>query len=98
MNIYDLSICNTLQVLQRRWEGQFRHAGDVIDAVNHAWNNLTHRQLEKAFCTLQTVFDEVIKAEGGNIYKLPHIGKDAIWNNEGVFALRARGTSQSRGF
>ena len=95
-NICDLSICNVLQILQWSYDGQLRNEGDVIAAVNHAWASFTHFQLEKAFCKLQTVFDEVIKCGGGNCYKLPHIGKDAIWKNYGVFVLRARAEQASQ--
>ena len=56
--------------------------------MNHAWAQFYHRQLEKAFCTLQTIFETVILCNGGNVYKIPHLGKDAIWNRDGVHTLR----------
>ena len=40
------------------------------------------RQLEKAFCKLQMIFETVILSNGGNMFKIPHLGKDAIWNCE----------------
>ena len=95
-NICDLSICNVLQCGQWKYGGHFHNIRDVITAVNHAWATFTHKQLEKAFCTLQTVFDAVIRVNGGNCYKLPHIGKDAIWNNYGVYTLCARAKQASQ--
>ena len=95
-NICDLSICNVLQTLQWKYGGPSRNEGDVITAVNHTWNSFLHYQLEKAFCTLQTIFDAVIKQQGGNCYKIPHIGKDAIWRNYGVFVLRSRAEQASQ--
>ena len=96
MNICDLSICIVLQVLQRKYHGQLQNHGDIIAGVNFAWNSFTHIQLEKAFCSLQTIFDEVIKSEGQNTYKIPHINKDAIWNRYGIFTLRARAEQASQ--
>ena len=45
---------------------------------------------------MQTIFDEILKCEGGNTYKIPHIGKDAIWANHGIFVLRARAEQASQ--
>ena len=61
---------------------------DVIHAVYYAWGRFNDRQLEKAFCTLQTVFEEIIKCQGGSQYRIPHIRKEAIWRVYGIHVLR----------
>ena len=91
-NICDLSLNTVLQTQQWDYERDLNTAGDVIQAFNYAWQRFTHTQLEKAFCTLQTVFEQA----GGNQYKIPHIGKDAIWEREGIVALRARAGEASQ--
>ena len=47
-----------------------------------------HYELEKAFCSLALVWDAVILNYGQNDFQMPHLGKDGIWKNEGVHALR----------
>ena len=46
--------------------------------------------LEKAFCTLQTNYDQILCHEGGNRYKTQHIGKEKILRTDGVQVLRER--------
>ena len=87
LNICDLSICNVLQMLQMSYPHTMHTEGDVIDSVNDAWTRFTYYELEKAFCSLAMVWDEVILNYGTNEYQMPHLGKDGIWKNEGVHAL-----------
>ena len=58
-----------------------------MTAVYFAWDKYDHRSLEKAFCTLMTNYDQIICHEGSNRYKTKHIGKEGIWNSQGVHAL-----------
>lgn len=62
-----------------------RSVNDIIDSVDFAWSQFDHLQLEKACCTVNTVYDIVILNHGSNTYVLPHMGKDTILKNEGVF-------------
>ena len=79
---------NVLQTLQMSYPDIMHTEGDVIKAVNDAWLRFDHRQLEKAFCSLALVWDEVIINYGSNQYQMPHLGKDGIWKAEGVHVLR----------
>ena len=68
----------------------------IIHAVNYAWGRFNHEQLEKAFCTLQTVIEEIIKCQGGSQYKILHIKKDAIWNEHGIHFLHEQAERASQ--
>ena len=96
LNICDLSICNVLQTIQRDYDGQLKNVQDVIHAVNYAWREFNDRQLEFSFCTLQTVFDSIIKCQGGSQYKLRHIKKHAIWREHGIHFLREQAEQASQ--
>ena len=74
----------------------FENVQDVINAVEYAWGVFNHWQLERAFLTLQTVFEEVIKCQGGSCYKIPHIGKKALLREHGIFVLRERAERASQ--
>ena len=76
-----------MQYLPWHYKQHLRNIEDVLNAVNHAWDQFCHTQLEKCFCTLQTVFDKVIKSQGGSCYKIQHMKKDAIWRENGVHVL-----------
>ena len=67
-NICDLSICNLLQTLQRKHHGHLNTAYGIIQAVSHAWQTFGDLQLEKSFCTLQRVYEEIILCNGDNTY------------------------------
>ena len=66
-----------------------------MTAVYQAWEQYDHTRIEKAFCTLMTNYDQIICHEGGNCYKTVHLGKDAIWDQEGVHALREHAAEAS---
>ena len=66
MNIFDLSVWNVLQYLSWQYNGHLRNIEDVLNAFHHSWDQFCHTQLEKSFCILQTVFDKVIKCQGGS--------------------------------
>ena len=94
-NICDLSICNVLQTIQQKFHGHLDTPDGIIQAVNHAWLTFEHLQLEKSFCTLQRVHEEIILSSCDNTYVLPHMGKDKIIQEHGIhyFRIRARHAS-----
>ena len=66
-----------------------KNVSDVLDSIQGAWNAFSDVQLEKAFCTLNLVFEQVVLHYGDNCYALPHINKAAIWKKDGVSVLHA---------
>ena len=68
---------------------------DILQSVQAAWNAFSHVQLEKAFCSLNLCYEEVILHYGDNSFNIPHIGQDAIIEEDGILALRARARQAS---
>ena len=58
--------------------------------VNHGWLSFGHLQVEKSFCTLQHVYEEILLCNGNNTYVLPHIGKDKVIREQEIHHLRIR--------
>lgn len=69
MNVLDLGLFSALQSIQYRQESCTLEG--LIDAVNHAWNQIPSQTIDDVFLTLQKVLECVILHEGGNDYKLP---------------------------
>ena len=51
---------------------------DLIASVNKAFEFMPYVALLKVFLSLQMCMIETLKNEGGNFYKLPHMGKDKM--------------------
>ena len=78
-----------------RYVGSIKNVNDIINSVNDAWGCFDHAKLEKAFCSLNMVFDAVIVNYCENTYALPHLGKDAILRTEGILAMREKARQAS---
>ena len=73
-----------------------RTVKDIILSVQDAWARFNHYQLERAFCTLQTDFEEIVITYGENMYEIHHMNKDGIWAREGAHSLRERAQTASQ--
>ncbi|XP_042056497.1 uncharacterized protein LOC121801104 [Salvia splendens] len=51
---------------------------DLLSNVQSSFEELSAQTLNKVFLTLQTCLTEILKVEGGNGYKTPHINKDRL--------------------
>jgi hypothetical protein len=51
---------------------------ELIDSVYKAFEEMSYVSLNKAFITLQSCMNEIIECNGGNDYKIPHMGKDKM--------------------
>ena len=76
MNILDLCFFRSIQALAL--ESAPNTLKELILSVERAFEAYQATILAKSYVTLQTVLREVMKEEGGNGYKLKHMGKDAI--------------------
>jgi hypothetical protein len=47
----------------------------IVANVKNKYENYEHRAIRNAFLTLQGCMIEVMKAGGGNKYKIPHMNK-----------------------
>ena len=75
-NVLDLGYFASLQSLQQQ-----RNSRTIEELQNHvieSYNQLDHVKLNKVFLTHQTVMAEILLNDGGNDYKIPHLGKDRL--------------------
>ena len=86
LNINDLGFFRALQTAY--WElGFATDAASLIANVEKAFNEYDPRTLEKNWVTLASVIDEILKCDGSNDYKIPHMNKDRILRETGALPL-----------
>ena len=51
---------------------------ELIESVEQAYDAYDVKTLAKVYVTLQSVLVEIMKDQGGNTYKPPHMGKDKL--------------------
>ena len=76
MNVLDLGFFRALQSC--RYQYVAKNMDDLIASVNMAFEFMPYVALLKVFLSLQMWMIETLKNEGGNFYKLPHMGKDKM--------------------
>nr|ACV32574.1 mar14 transposase [synthetic construct] len=76
MNALDLGFFASLQSLTYRRIS--RNMDDLIDNVEQEFQAYDDNKLNRVFLTLQSCLLEVMKADGGNGYKIPHMGKERL--------------------
>jgi hypothetical protein len=79
MNICDLSFFPAIQSLYYKTPG-VDTVNRLIAAVEEAFTNFDPCLLNRAFLTLFMNYNQILLNEGGNNYKLPHMGKEALEN------------------
>ena len=52
--------------------------GELIRMVEEVYRDYPHDRVNKIYLTLMTVMNEIVKSNGDNNYKIPHLGKDAL--------------------
>jgi hypothetical protein len=77
-NVCDLSFFRSLQSSFYKKVG-IKSLKDIIRGVKEAWDAYQPYKIDKAFLTLLLNYNEILKNNGGNNYKLPHMGKDSIF-------------------
>ncbi|KAF0747401.1 hypothetical protein AaE_007744 [Aphanomyces astaci] len=73
MNVLDLGFFRAIQSLQVT--NHSRGIDDIVAATEKAWEEVDSVTLNSNFLTLQCCFQEVIRMEGNNNYKIPHMHK-----------------------
>ncbi|XP_042030051.1 uncharacterized protein LOC121776981 [Salvia splendens] len=75
-NVLDLGFFRAIQYIQD--DKLARGVDDLLSNVQSSFEELSAQTLNKVFLTLQTCLTEILKVEGGNGYKTPHINKDRL--------------------
>jgi hypothetical protein len=86
-NLCDLTFSRSLQ--SDYWAMGFAQdiIDDMISKVGQAFDDYELRKLENGWVTLASVLDEVLKCDGNNDFKIPHMGKDRILRETGRLPL-----------
>ncbi|OWZ19565.1 hypothetical protein PHMEG_0006164 [Phytophthora megakarya] len=85
LNCLDLGYFAAIQSLQYRT--YVKTTMELIGVVQASFEELDNDTLDNICITLQQVMECLLKCEGGNEYKLPHMGKAKL-RREGRFPIR----------
>lgn len=86
MNVLDLGYFRAIQSLQHQEAP--KSIDELVYAVEKSFEELSSDCLNRVFLSWQACMIEVMKVNGGNNYKLPHIGKSQLLRDGSViFAL-----------
>ncbi|VFQ62496.1 unnamed protein product [Cuscuta campestris] len=73
LNILDLGFFASIQSLQH--QTSTRNVDELVQHVAQAYANLEAKKLNYVWISYQLAMTEIMKVQGGNNYKLAHIGK-----------------------
>ncbi|EAZ41197.1 hypothetical protein OsJ_25699 [Oryza sativa Japonica Group] len=76
MNVLDLGFFASLQ--SKTYLKNCSNMDELISNVDEEYNEYNSNLVSRVFLTLQACFIEVMKADGGNGYKIPHMNKDRL--------------------
>ena len=75
-NVLDLGFFAAIQSLQQREAATTIE--ELIASVVRAFDDMAWQSLDKVFLSLRNVLECIMNNNGGNSFKLPHKGKDAL--------------------
>ncbi|XP_057770889.1 uncharacterized protein LOC130990682 [Salvia miltiorrhiza] len=73
-NVNDLGFFRAIQTL--KYQKPATDVEELLKNVNDAYVEYPPEKINNVFLTLQGCYHEIIKAKGGNNYKIPHINKE----------------------
>jgi hypothetical protein len=76
LNVLDLGFFNAIQSLKNQLA--VRDIDTLIDATVTAFYQIDREKLNRVFLTLQQCMTCIMETDGGNGYRLPHMGKDRL--------------------
>nr|XP_051196688.1 uncharacterized protein LOC127310025 [Lolium perenne] len=76
VNVLDLCFFSSIQSLA--FESAPNTLKELIESVEQAYDAYDMNTLAKVYVTLQSVLVQIMKNQGGNTYKLIHMGKDKM--------------------
>ncbi|XP_057775233.1 uncharacterized protein LOC130994215 [Salvia miltiorrhiza] len=75
-NVNDLGFFRAIQTLKDQKPA--KNMEELLENVKAAYEEYPPEKLNSVFLTLQGCYHEIIKAKGGNNYKIPHMNKDRL--------------------
>lgn len=82
LNVLDLGFFNAIQSLQQK--EPVKSIDELVGAVQKAFDEFSTVQSNKIFSTLQSCMIEIMKINGSNKYKIPHMKKDMLYKQGGI--------------
>ncbi|VFQ84330.1 unnamed protein product [Cuscuta campestris] len=76
LNVLDLGFFRSIDSVQDQTAP--RSLTDLVKSVTTAFEELSHDKLNNVFLTLQGVMGEILSHNGGNQFKIPHMGKSKL--------------------
>ncbi|VFQ93768.1 unnamed protein product [Cuscuta campestris] len=76
LNVHDLGFFRSIDSVQDQTAP--RSLTDLVKPVTTAFEELSHDKLNNVFLTLQGVMGEILSHNGGNQFKIPHMGKSKL--------------------
>ena len=76
LNVLDLGFFRAVQTIQQR--ENCTNLSDLISATEKAWAEVPMANLSRNFLTLQSVMVEILRVDGGNHCKIPHMKKSSL--------------------
>jgi len=76
LNINDLAFFRSIMSIYRREAP--RNSLELIAAVEKAYDDYPATKINRMWLTLQSVCNEILKDDGNNDYKMPHMGKSKL--------------------
>lgn len=73
LNILDLGFFSAIQSLQQKVRAN--SVDELIEAVKKSFDEYPTKKVEYVWLTLQICMREILKVEGYNRYKIPHVNK-----------------------
>ena len=76
LNLNDLGFFNSLQ--STYYQTCPTNAMELIQMVEETYQAYPAHKINRIWLTLQSCMNEIIKSDGGNQYKIPHMGKEQL--------------------
>mmetsp|Transcript_46663 Transcript_46663/g.113697 ORF Transcript_46663/g.113697 Transcript_46663/m.113697 type:complete len:172 (-) Transcript_46663:155-670(-) len=80
-NVLDLGYFRAIEALQQKQRQ--RTIQELVDRVKESFASLHRETLEKVFLSHQSVCGEIILHEGTNEFKIPHLNKESMKDDNG---------------
>jgi hypothetical protein len=87
LNICDLGLFNAIQA--EYYDKAPKNEVELITMVQDTYADYDYRKINRLFVTLQTVFNSIIEANGGNDYKIKHMNKARL-ERDGALPVAVR--------
>ena len=87
LNILDLGFFSSIQSIQ--YKSSAKKPEELVAAMEKAFEDYPVSKLNRIFLTLHSCMSEIMKADGGNRYNIPHLKKSML-ERQGILPLQLK--------